>query len=200
KKFATAVYGVFTNLYAYASMINAILAFGMETTYFRYLQKVEGDKQKVFDTSFFVTIASSALFVLTVLTFANPIGSWLSNGQNVAEYVTFVKYFAVILAADALAVVPFAKLRAEGRPIKYGAIKIANILIYVFFILFFLYFLPYLTSEYTFWREFASGWFREGWLGNVFIANLIASVVTLVMLIPQMISFRFRVEGALVKQ
>lgn len=200
KKFATAVYGVFTNLYAYASMINAILAFGMETTFFRYLQKVEGNKQKVFDTSFFVTIISSALFVLTVLTFANPIGYWLSNGENVAEYVTFVKYFAVILAADALAVVPFAKLRAEGRPIKYGVIKIANILIYVFFILFFLYFLPYLTAEYTFWKEFASGWFREGWLGNVFIANLIASVVTLVMLIPQMISFRFRVDGALIKQ
>src|SRR5690606_37962798 len=87
KKFATAVYGVFTNLYAYASMINAILAFGMETACFRYSQKVEGDKQKVFDTSFFVTIISGALFVRPVLTFARPIGYWLSNGENGTEDV-----------------------------------------------------------------------------------------------------------------
>lgn len=200
KKFATAVYGVFTNLYAYASLINAILAFGMETTYFRYLQKVEGDKQKVFDTSFFITLISSALFVLTVLTFANPIGYWLSEGENVADYAMYVKYFAVILAADALAVVPFAKLRAEGRPIKYGLIKVGNILIYVFFVLFFLYLLPYLVREYPSWKALTSGWFREGWLGNVFIANLIASVVTLIMLIPQLISFRFNVDKTLIKQ
>ena len=48
-----AVYGVYSNLYASVSMLNAILAFGMETTYFRFLQKVDPqDRGRVFNNSF----------------------------------------------------------------------------------------------------------------------------------------------------
>ena len=141
-KFSASVYGIFTNLFAYASMVNALLAFGMETTYFRYLQKVEGGKQKVFDTSFFITILSSLLFLLSVFVFAHPIAHWLSEGEQVADYVLYVKFFAVILAADALAVVPFAKLRAEGKAMRYGLIKLLNIVIFVAFNLIFLFYLP----------------------------------------------------------
>lgn len=120
-KFIPSVYGVFTSLFSYSSMVNAVLAFGMETTYFRYLQKVEGDKQRVFDSSFLVTIVTAALFLFSIFTFTEPIAIWLNEGVNVQDYVEYVKYFGLILAADAIAVVPFAKLRAEGRPVKYGA-------------------------------------------------------------------------------
>src|SRR5690606_21953325 len=78
-KFAVSVYGVLTTMYAYASMVNAILAFGMETTYFRYLQKVEGDKEKVFDSSFFVTLITVLLFLISVFTFTSPIALWLNE-------------------------------------------------------------------------------------------------------------------------
>ncbi|RYG09595.1 MAG: polysaccharide biosynthesis protein, partial [Chitinophagaceae bacterium] len=46
------VYGIFTNMYANASLINAVLAFGMESTYFRYLNKFEDKKQEVYNNSF----------------------------------------------------------------------------------------------------------------------------------------------------
>jgi superfamily II DNA or RNA helicase len=62
-KYPPAAYGIFTHIYALASMVNAVLAFGMETTYFRYLQKVEErDKPKVFNNSFIV-ISTYASFV-----------------------------------------------------------------------------------------------------------------------------------------
>ncbi|VTQ06186.1 Uncharacterised protein [Sphingobacterium daejeonense] len=60
-KFSTSIYGIFTNLFALASMLNAVLAFGMETTFFRYLQKIEGDKKKVFDNSFFITLTTTVI-------------------------------------------------------------------------------------------------------------------------------------------
>ncbi|RZK86983.1 MAG: polysaccharide biosynthesis protein, partial [Pedobacter sp.] len=54
RTYAAAVYGVFTKMYSWASIINAILAFGMETTYFRYLNKFEDRKQQVYNNSFLV--------------------------------------------------------------------------------------------------------------------------------------------------
>lgn len=198
-KFSAVVYGVFTNLYAYASMINAVLAFGMETTYFRYLQKVEGDKNKVFDNSFVITLLTTALFLLSVFTLTEPIAHWLGQGQRPGEFVHFVQFVAVVLAADAVAVVPFAKLRAQGRPIRYGAIKMLNILTFVLVNFFLLAWLPDWRSESAFWANFAGEWFQEGWLGNVFIANVVASVLTVVLLLPQMFSFRLRMDNKLLR-
>ncbi|WP_231595891.1 lipopolysaccharide biosynthesis protein [Sphingobacterium endophyticum] len=198
-KFIPSVYGVFTSLFSYSSMVNAVLAFGMETTYFRYLQKVEGDKQRVFDSSFLVTLVTAALFLISIFTFTEPIAIWLNEGVNVQDYVEYVKYFGLILAADAIAVVPFAKLRAEGRPIKYGAIKLINVLVFIFANLFLLVWLPELMKGSEFIRSLCSGWFREGWLGNVFISNAIASILTLFLLLPQILSFRFKVDSKLVK-
>ncbi len=198
-QFVKSVYGIFTSLFAYASMLNAVLAFGMETTFFRYLQKVEGDKSRVFDSSFFITLITTAIFLLTVFTFTDPIALWLSEGVNTPDYILYVKLFAIIIAADALAVVPFAKLRAEGRPIRYGAVKLINIFVFIAGNLFLLSWLPELNKSSEFWREISAGWFREGWLGNVFIANVIASIATLLLLTPQIIGFRFRVDSKLMR-
>ena len=201
KKFEASLYGVFTYLYSYAALINAVLAFGMETTYFRYLHRVEKeDKEKVFNNSFVVTLFATIIFVASMFIFSHPIASWIQSVDLPPdEYITFVKLFAVILGADALAVVPFARLREEGRPIRYSVIKIINIAVLVFCNLFLLYWLPTLISVSSFWQNFAASWYREGWLGNVFISNLIASVVTLFLLLPQIAKFSFRIDGALLK-
>jgi len=201
QKFEASIYGIFTNLYAYAAMVNAILAFGMETTYFRFLQRVKKEeKENVFNNSFVITLFATVLFVATMFIFAQPIATFIQSVTlNPDEYILFVKLFAVILGADALAVVPFARLRAEGRPIRYGAIKLINIFVLVFCNLFLLYWLPFLIKEYTFWQNISFGWYREGWLGNVFISNLIASLVTLILLIPQIAKFSFKIDIALIK-
>jgi len=198
-RFNTSIYGVFTNLFSYASMLNAIIAFGMETTFFRYLQKEDVDKDRVFDNSFFITLITTAIFLLSVFTFTEPIASFISTGDNIPDYILYVKFFALIIAADAIAVVPFAKLRAGGRPIRYGLVKLINILVFIAVNFILLAWLPEWNKNSEFFREISSGWFREGWLGNVFIANLTASLVTLLLLIPQIIGFRFRLDNKLIK-
>lgn len=196
-----AVYGIYSNFYAWMSMLNALLAFGMETTYFRYLQKVEPkDKNKVYNNSFFITLATSGILLLSVYVFTRPIAAWFADGGDVELYEQYIKYFAFILVADALAVVPFTKLRAEGRPYKYSALKFVNIGITVVSNLFFIIFLPEWVHESAFWADFAGTWFKEGWIGYVFISNLFASVVTLVLLLPELLTFRLKLDGKLLDQ
>ncbi|PRD46450.1 polysaccharide biosynthesis protein [Sphingobacterium haloxyli] len=195
-----AVYGVYSYLYNWVSMWNAVLAFGMETTYFRFLQKVDAkDKERVFNNSFAVTLITSLLLLVSVFIFINPIATWLDGEGNASEYVKFIKYFVFILVADALAVIPFAKLRAQGRPIRYSYIKFINIFITLFANLFFIVFLPKWIAVSGFWADFASGWFQEGWLGYVFLSNLLASVLTLFLLVPEMLTLRLRIDKPLMR-
>jgi len=192
------VYGVYSNFYAWVSMLNALLAFGMETTFFRYLQKVEEkDKRKVYNNSFVVTLLTSSLLLLTVFLFTRPLALWFADGDPIDDYVKYIKYFVLILVADALAVVPFAMLRAHGRPIRYSYLKFINIFITVFANLFLIVFLPSWVHTSPFWARFAEGWFIEGWLGYVFLSNLLASSVTLLLLLPEILTFRLRMDKAL---
>lgn len=203
-RFPTAVYGVFTNLYSWAALLNTLLAFGMETTYFRFLQRHEGDKKQVYSNGFIVTLFTSILFLGTVFLFLDPIASglagWLGNGADFADFKFYVSLFALFLVADALAVIPFAKIRAEEKPKRYAAIKIVNILIFVVLNLVFIVFIPMIADAPSWqWMGFES-WYRPDWLGYVFIANLIASFITLALLLPELSQLSLRPNKRLLVQ
>ncbi len=194
-------YGVFTNMYASVSMVNAVLAFGMETTFFRYLQKVEPkDKGKVYDQAFFITLCTTFLLAISVYFGQSQIAGWFSGEPSNVDYQMYVQLLAGTLIADALAVVPFAKLRAESRPIRYAAIKVFNIVVTIGVNLVFLFLFPKWMLESTFWQHALEGWFKPDWvLGNIFLSNFIASASTLVLLLPQLLSLRFRLDKALIR-
>lgn len=177
-------------------MITAVLAFGMETTFFRYLQKHEDEKQKVLNNTFAVTLFLTALFLVTMFLFSAPIATWLNDGVFSSDYVSYVRYFAVILAADALAVIPFARLRAAGRPIRFGVLKLVNVLTLVGVNLLFLFGIPLLLKHQPSFAGYFS-WYRPGWLGYVFIANLAASGLTLLLLLPELLRIRLTVDRKL---
>src|SRR5690606_31913953 len=107
-------------------------------------------------------------------------------------------YFVLILVADALAVIPFARLRAEGRATRFALLKLINILTFVGCNLFLIVALPRFIEVSTAWADFAEGWYRPGWLGYVFIANLVASIITLLLLLPAILKIRLRLERKLV--
>lgn len=196
-----AAFGVYTNLYAWMSMFNALLAFGMETTFFRFLQKVKPEeKGKVFDHAFFVTLLTSFLLGITIYFTKDNIAIWFNEGGESADYSAYIQLFLGILIADALAVVPFAKLRSEGKATRYGVLKILNITVNIGANLLFLFFFPQLIADSDFWRVFLAGWFQADWvLGNIFLANLIASISTLLLLLPQIFSLRLRLDKSLIK-
>lgn len=192
--FPANIYGVFTSFYSWAAMLNAILAFGMETTFFRYLHKHEDDRKAVYANTFTSILIVSGLFLLTIFLFSSHIAAWLNNGVYHADYETYVWLFGFILVTDALAIIPFASLRAEDRPVRFSIIKLSNILIVLGANLVFLFGIPYLIEVSSSFAHFAETWYRPGWLGYVFIANLIASIATLLLLTPELMRVRLRLD------
>ena len=199
--YAVKVYGIFTYMYSWASMLNAILAFGMETTFFRYLNKHENEKSKVYDTTFVAVATTAALFLLFTVFFVDDIATWMQSGKAYnPDYANFVKYFIYILVLDALAVIPFAKVRADGRPMRYGMIKFINILIFISFNFIFIFAIPYIIKHKGLGAEFLGTWYRPRWVGYVFLSNLIASAVTLLILLPELLQIRLRPNLAMLKE
>ena len=201
RSYGAAALGVFTKMYAYASMTNAILAFGMETTFFRYLNKYENRKDQVYNNSFLIVAFISVLFLVTGLVFTEPITKWLLNNHmsHYQDQKRYVQYFLWLLFSDAICVIPFARIRADGKPFRYSIIKFVNILSYVLLSLFFIYGIPLIIKHDLPGREFFQSWFRDKWVGYVFISNLIASAITFLLLVPEFLKVQFKFDGVLFK-
>lgn len=197
--YPTAVYGIFTTLYSYASLINAVLAFGMETTYFRYLNKFEDKKQEVYNNSFICVTILASLFLITGLVFTESIAAWVNQGAlaDLADYKTFIRLFVWLLFIDAICVIPFAKIRADGNAFKYSTIKFLNIGAFVGFNLMFLFIIPMLIRQDWAFSAWLSSWFRPNWVGYVFISNLMASGITLILLLPEFLQLRLKFDKVL---
>ena len=80
----------------------------------------------------------------------------------------YINYAIWILAFDALVIIPFSKLRAEQRPIKYSVIKILNTIINILLNVFLLAILPKLAqaNPQGFWNTF---YFEDYQIGYVFL-------------------------------
>lgn len=199
---AVAQNGVFTAMYGLASIINPILAFGMETTFFRYLNKRDDNKRQVYNNAFGVVLGITIIFLLFSLLFLNSIITYLEVGvaSQHADYAFYVKCFLAILVTDAFCVIPFAKLRADGRPIKYAIVKCSNILIVMFLNLFFLFGIPFITNHHFAGTDWILTWYRPHWVGYVFLSNMIASVITIFMLLPEISKLQLKFDMAMLKE
>lgn len=208
-----AAYGVITTLYSYVSITNALLTFGMETTFFRYLNKHPENKQRVYNNAFASVLAVTVIFLLITI----PCSGWIanfvdvSNAQKLAEkhihvkesigvgltHADFLKYiylFLAVVIVDAWCAIPFVKIRADGRPGRYGAIKLASVLIFVSFNLAFIYLFPFWLKHNLVGSGWISHWYTQGWVGYVFISELLSSIVTLLLLLPELLKIRFDLD------
>jgi O-antigen/teichoic acid export membrane protein len=202
KVYPLKVYGIFTEMYSYASILNALLSFGMETTFFRYLNKKEGQKELIYSNTFMMIAFISAVFLFTILAFVNPIAVWLKDATNtpLVDYVLYVKFFSFMLVIDALSVVPFARLRADGKPGRYSVLKIINILTFISLNLFFIFVSPFVIKNHFPLADFFRSWYQEKWIGYVFISNLIASFLTLILLLPELLKVQFKLDKKLLAE
>jgi len=186
-------------MFAWASILNAILAFGMETTFFRYLSKYENEKQKVYNNTFIAILSICAVFLTFSALFTEDIAHWMQQDREYdPDYAIYIKYFIWILTADALAIIPFAKIRAEGKPIRYSLIKFTNILTFIGFNLFFIFVVPFVINNNLPGASVLS-WYRGQWVGYVFLSNLIASILTLLLLSPEILQVRLKYDGRILK-
>lgn len=130
---ASGGYGVITNMYAYTALLLVILTFGMETTFFRFVNKEGEDAHKVYTTVLCMVGCTSLLFIALVMAFIHP----LSSLMGYADHPAYVWTMFVTVAIDAFQCIPFAYLRYKKRPMKFAAFKLLfillNILLNVFY-------------------------------------------------------------------
>ncbi len=193
RAYLNGTYGVLTTMFSWASILNAIMAFGMETTFFRYLNKYSDNKQRVYNNAFASVLVITILFLLLTLPFVGHIANFIQIGKNLhhTDFTVYVEYFIAILVIDAWCVIPFAKIRADGRPGRYGIIKFVNIIIFITLNLTFIWLIPYIINHHLTGAAWLSGWYVKGWVGYVFLSNLISSIITLLLLLPEFLKIRF---------
>ncbi len=168
-----AEYGKISVIFSYFVLFNVILAYGMETAFFRFFNKEE-DKDKVVSTSSLSLIISSFGFFVLALIFQNQIASIIDID---VKYINLVIW---ILLLDALVIIPFAWLRANEKPMRYAIIKILNVIINIGLNLFFLLALKDLAKGGGLFESIYKPNFE---ISYIFIANLVASAVTLLVML-----------------
>jgi len=202
RAYVPGVYGVLTTLFSWASILNAVMAFGMETTFFRYLNKYENDRKRVYNNAFASVFTITILFLLLTIPFIGHIANFINVNKETSQqdYKIYIEYFITVLVIDAWCVIPFAKLRAEGKPGKYSLIKFINVIVFIFFSLTFIWGIPFWTAHHLPGSAWINGWYVKGWVGYVFLSNLIASVVTFLLLIPELLKIRFDFDAKMLAE
>lgn len=117
---ASGGYGVITNLYAYTALLLVILTYGMETSFFRFVNKQGENTEKVYPTVLFMVGGTSLLFIALTSIFISPI----SNAMGYGDSPSYVWTMFVTVAIDAFQCIPFAYLRYRRRPIKFATLKL----------------------------------------------------------------------------
>ena len=187
-------YGVVTNMYAYVAFFLVLLTYGMETSYFRYASKSK-NPEGVYSTSIISLFFTTFSFVLLATVFRHPIAALL----NYPDHPEYIWWFALILGIDAFTAIPFARLRLNNRPIKFAFIKLVFIGFNIAFNLFFISLCPKIL-EHNPESVIRFVYSKEIGVGYVFISNLLASVITLILLVPEIFRIKFSFDKKLLKQ
>ncbi len=179
-------------IFSYLVFFNVLLSYGMETAFFRFYNS-EDNKKNVISTSTITLFWSSLGFLVLSLLFRKTLSSWA--GISV-EYITYTIW---ILTLDALAIIPFSKLRAEKKPMRYAVIKVGNVTVNLLFSIFFLALLPKWAAQNP--DGFMGSIYIENFqIGYIFVATLIASLLTFVVLLPNYLQISWKFDKALWKK
>ncbi len=190
--FPAAEYGIVTYIYSLVALVFIILTYGMETGFFRFANHDRySDPSEVYSTALISLGVSSTVFIVAVLYFLRPVSDLLDCGSH-PEYIAMM---AVIVGLDAFTALPFSYLRFRKRPVRFATLKLLNIGLNIGLNLFFILVCPWLWDNAPGWIA----WFYDPdfGIGYIFFANLLTSVLNLLLLLPELHGFRYRFNRTL---
>lgn len=186
KVFAEGEYGIVTELYGFVAFLIIIYTYGFETAYFRFASRSDDPD------SFYKSAQSSLLLSSLIFSVAIMVSSpWIASILEYPGKEQYIIWLAGILAIDAVVALPFARLRLEGKPLKFAFFKLTNIGLNIGLNCFFLLFCPW-------WIELHPDSFvamiynKDLGVGYVFLSNLIANAVYLPGLFFQIFHVNFK--------
>ncbi len=188
-------YGNYTMLYAGISFINIVYTYGLETAYFRFAARKEEDKEALFQTTFTSLLITTILLSTLLISLREPISNYIDLGGH-TEYITWA---VLVIAIETLTVIPFARLRQEGRPRKYAFVKVMGIVVNMLLTIYLIAVCPGQVAAHPD-TAFAQWYKSYTPVGFLLMANLGQLVFTFLMLYREWGSFRFRFDAALWKK
>ncbi len=187
---STAEYGRVSFIFAYFVLFNVVLAYGMETAFFRFFNKADS-QDKVTSTSAISLIVSSFGLIGIAFLFRTYISTLINIDLR------YLNLIFIILLLDALVIIPFAWLRATARPMRYAIIKILSVAVNLGLNIFLLLYLKDLAKDNSLFSSFYKPNFE---ISYIFISNLIASGLTLLVLIPFYTKIKLKFDALLWKK
>ena len=188
-------YGKMSLVYSVLPFLNVLFTYGMETAFFRFSNNGE-NKDTIYNTTASSILISTLCFGITLLLFHHQ----LANFAGVGNYPELIKLSVFIIMIDTLTIIPFAKLRYDGRPVKYAMAKISGILAYLAFTYFFL------SVCYTHAKADPTSFYAKlvdtsrNPVYYIVVANLIQAIVTLLFLYKEILAIRFKIDKKLWRQ
>lgn len=162
--FSPDAYGVISVVYTAFLFFNIVYQYGMESAYLRFaVETDENGRQRVFSTAVGSLLGTSLLLSLLLVLFPTPVAALIDLE---ARYQWLLYYMAVILVLDTLAVVPFAELRLRHCAWRFALIRLAGVAVNIG--------LNVLLLVGLRWG-----------VAGVFMANAVASAITLTLLTPE---------------
>ena len=135
-------YGDMTLVYALTSFLNVIYTYGLETGFFRFSQHPQY-KKDLYNTTSISIITSTILLTGLLLLCTSPLASF----ANVADHPEYITIAILIVAFDSLSTIPFARLRQDGRPLKYAFVRLTSVLLNIGTLYFLLSVTPKLAAS-----------------------------------------------------
>jgi O-antigen/teichoic acid export membrane protein len=166
-------YGVVTDLYSLIPFALVVLTMGLESGYFRFAGKATSDQEKraVFSTTWGATILAAVAFLGLVVLFSGR----LAGLSGYATHPSYIWLTGLVVMLDVVTAMPFARLREQRQRMRYVGVRLASVVVNLALCLFFYSLLPVLGGEL---------WSSTFGAGYVLVANVVASAVSLAMLVP----------------
>ena len=175
---ASGGYGVVTNLYAYTALLLVVLTFGMETTFFRFMNDEKEEHDTVFSVAFGVIALLTSVFLGLVFGFSSSV----SNALGYADNPEYVQLMASVVALDALQALPFCHLRYQHKAMRFASLKLLFIAMNIGLNLLFFLVLGYRD---VLW---------------VFALNLVCTGVITFFFIPDVLRIRWKFDWGLLRR
>ncbi|MCB0644490.1 MAG: polysaccharide biosynthesis C-terminal domain-containing protein [Phaeodactylibacter sp.] len=175
REFADGEYGIVSILFTYTAILLVLFTYRMETAFFRF-GSTSGQLDQSFSTASLSIFGTTIILATILLLCRAP----LATALNFPDHPEYFTYIIFIIAFDALAVIPFARLRLDNRPIRFAWFKTLHILLNLAFIFLFLEGFPWFAEM----SGIPPSVFEDGKIGYVFIANLAASLLIFLALLP----------------
>ena len=193
---STGGYGVITEVYSYVALLLVLLTFGMETTFFRFVNKTEEDPMCVYATTLIAVGGVGLTFVAAVLGLLPQIAAALGY----ADHPEYLGMMAVCVAIDAFQCIPFAYLRYQKKPIKFAALKLLFIVLNISLNLIFFLLLPALYALPATGEIVAKFYDPAIGVGYAFGINLFCTALITFFFRRELTGFRYRLDTRLLRR